>query len=149
MEAVQLLLQQRKQFPMTKKRSKVLQRMPTANARSKAAKLWHDESVVRKLYEQDGRTQKQIATELGCSTLTISKAFKKFKIKAKRGRPTTKNGPASATGQSGRTVTVSRARSTTASFKNRFLELTSLMDKLGPHGRAGVKKDLHELVDRL
>ena len=41
--------------------TRVIRRMPTANGRSKTAKLWHDESVLRKLYEQDGRTQKQIA----------------------------------------------------------------------------------------
>ena len=45
--------------------TRVLQRIPTANGRDKTAKLWHDESVLRKLYEQDGRTQKQIAAEVG------------------------------------------------------------------------------------
>lgn len=147
MEAVQLL--QRKPIIMTKKKSKVLKRMPTANSRTNKAKLWHDESVIRKLYEQDSRTQKQIATELGCSMLTISKAFKKFGIKAKRGRPVAKGRRSSDTGQSHRTVTVSRGGINSDSFKNRFLELTSLMDRLGPHGKVGVKKDLHELVDRL
>ena len=132
--------------------SKVIRRMPTSASREGSAKLWHDESVLRKLYEQDGRTQREIATELGCSMLTINKAFKKFGIQATRGRRPGK------TKQTLRRVTVAApapfARVAASGLapqevRQRFIELTEIMERLGPHAREAVKKDLHALVDRL
>jgi hypothetical protein len=38
---------------------------------------------------------------------------------------------------------------TPADVRAKFIELTELMEKLGPHARTGVKRDLHDLVDRL
>ncbi len=127
---------------------KVLKRMPTANARAGGSKLWHDESVLRKLYEQDGKTQKEIASELACSMLTINKAFKKFGIKAKRGRRPVKTKRVVA-----RTATpyarVAASGLEPRQVRARFIELTEIMEKLGAHARQAVKKDLHDLIDRL
>ncbi len=143
MEIMQHLLRRQ---PVSK--PKVLKRMPTANARTSASKLWHDESVLRKLYEQDGKTQKEIAAELGCSMLTINKAFKKFGIKAKRGRR-----PAPTKRVMARTsapfTRVAASGLTPGEVRARFIELTEVMEKLGTHARQAVKKDLHELIDRL
>lgn len=129
---------------------RVISRMPTARERDTDAKLWHDPSVLRKLYEEDGRTQAQIAKQLGCSTLTINKAFKKFGIHATRGRrPGQKSKPAKAIPAGARVVT----RQTRAMPENpvvrRFAELIDMMEQLGPHAREGVKRDLHDLIDRL
>jgi len=129
--------------------TRVIRRMPTANGRSKTAKLWHDESVLRKLYEQDGRTQKQIAEEVGCSLLTINKAFKKFGIAAKRGRRPKKDVRKQVLHAPPPYARVASTGLTPAGVRTRFIELTEIMEKLGPHGREAVKKDLHELVSRL
>lgn len=128
--------------------TRVIQRMPTANGRGQASKLWHDESVLRKLYERDGRTQKQIAVELGCSLLTINKAFKKFGIAAKRGRRPKKKTTARMAAAPPH-ARVASSGMTPADVRAKFIELTELMEKLGPHARTGVKRDLHDLVDRL
>mgnify|MGYP006453126631 CR=1 FL=1 len=129
--------------------TRIIQRMPTSQSRDGGAKLWHDESVLRKLYEQDGRTQKQIAEEVGCSMLTINKAFKKFGIAAKRGRRP-KSGSPRRTGNVAPPYTrIASAGLTPNDARTRFIELTEIMDKLSPHAREAVKKDLHELVNRL
>lgn len=140
---------------MTKKTTKrnsrkVIAKLPTSNQRTKVAKLWHDASVVRKLYEQDGKSQSEIAAELGCSLMTISKAFKKHGIKTKRGR---RPGSKSKTIAS-RRANVSNARiagraTSPDGVRKQINELTAVMDRLGPHARAAVKKDLHDLIDRL
>jgi len=123
--------------------------MPTADARTGQARLWHDGSVLRKLYEQDGKTQRQIAEELGCSVLTINKAFKKHNISCKRGRrPSSKRKKKAPTVTRGRTVAARPSLATTP-IQARFIELTNMMEELGPHAREGVKQDLHDLVDRL
>jgi transposase len=136
---------------MNMTKSRVIKRMPTSASRDGSAKLWHDESVLRKLYEQDGRTQKEIATELGCSMLTINKAFKKFGIKATRGRrpgkPNTLRRAPSSTTQP--FVRIAAAGLSPQEVRRRFVELTEIMERLGPHAREAVKKDLHALVDRL
>ncbi|MCH2142861.1 MAG: hypothetical protein MK077_07690 [Phycisphaerales bacterium] len=129
---------------------RVISRMPTARDRDADAKLWHDASVLRKLYEQDGRTQAQIAKQLGCSTLTINKAFKKFGIHATRGRrPGQNHKQAKAVPPGARVV----ARTSRHALENptvkRFAALVEMMEELGPHAREGVKRDLHELIDRL
>ena len=132
--------------------SQVIRRMPTSGSREGSAKLWHDESVLRKLYERDGRTQKEIATELGCSMLTISKAFKKFGIQATRGRRPSKNKQTlRGVTTTGMTPFARVAASGLApqEVRKRFIELTEIMERLGPHAREAVKKDLHALVDRL
>jgi transcriptional regulator with XRE-family HTH domain len=122
--------------------------MPTANARSGASKLWHDESVLRKLYEQDGKTQKEIASELGCSMLTINKAFKKFGIKAKRGRRPAKTKRV-VTRVAAPYTRIAASGLRPEQVRARFIELTEIMEKLGPNARQAVKKDLHDLIDRL
>ena len=134
--------------------TRVIQRMPTANARAAGAKLWHDESVLRKLYEQDGQTQRQIADQLGCSLLTINKAFKKFGIQCKRGRRPRSSTKGSAARSSTRSTAPSKPRTPKVQLdpekaRSRLLELMEIMEKLGPHARAAVKKDLHDLVDCL
>ncbi|MDG1837724.1 MAG: hypothetical protein P8I91_02850 [Phycisphaerales bacterium] len=132
--------------------AQVIRRMPTSGSREGSAKLWHDESVLRKLYERDGRTQKEIATELGCSMLTISKAFKKFGIQATRGRRPSKNKKTlRGVTTTGMTPFARVAASGLApqEVRKRFIELTEIMERLGPHAREAVKKDLHALVDRL
>lgn len=129
--------------------TRVIKRMPTANGRDKSSKLWHDESVLRKLYERDGRTQKQIATELGCSLLTINKAFKKFGITAKRGRRPKKKVAARKVMAAPPYARVVASGLAPSEVRTRFIELTEIMGKLGPTAREAVKKDLHDLIDRL
>jgi|TARA_B100000959_G_scaffold97138_1_gene102918 hypothetical protein len=129
--------------------TRVIQRMPTANGRNNASKLWHDESVLRKLYEQDGLTQKQIAKEVGCSLLTINKAFKKFGITAKRGRRPKKKAAVRRVAAPPPYVRIAACGLAPSEVRARFIELTEVMEKLGTHAREAVKKDLHELVDRL
>jgi replicative DNA helicase len=141
--------QLRKAVMSTDTITRVLQRIPTANGRDKTAKLWHDESVLRKLYEQDGRTQKQIAAEVGCSMLTVNKAFKKFGITAKRGRRPKKAAKARVHPAAASYARIASSGLTPSGVRARFIELTEIMEKLGPNAREAVKKDLHELVNRL
>lgn len=129
--------------------TRVIQRMPTSQSRDHGAKLWHDESVLRKLYEQDGRTQQQIAEEVGCSMLTVNKAFKKFGIVAKRGRRPGKAGVGGGRSAAQRRSQTTLPTMTLGEVRARFVELTELMEKLGPYAREAVKKDLHDLVNQL
>jgi len=131
--------------------SRVLSRMPTAQDRQEGSKLWHDASVLRKLYAEEGRTQAQIAKQLGCSTLTINKAFKKFGIQAMRGRRPAKQNQrvGVAPPRGARIVAVNPGGISPTMAKDRFNELIEVMEKLGPHARDGVKRDLHNLIDRL
>lgn len=129
--------------------TRVIQRMPTSQSRESGAKLWHDESVLRKLYEQDGRTQKQIAEEVGCSMLTVNKAFKKFGIEAKRGRRPKEARPRKAGSVAPPYTRIASPGLALNNVRARFVELTQIMEKLGPHAREAVKKDLHELINQL
>jgi hypothetical protein len=129
--------------------TRVIQRMPTSQSREGGAKLWHDESVLRKLYEQDGRTQKQIAEEIGCSMLTVNKAFKKFGIEAKRGRRPKETRPRKSGSVAPPYTRIASPGLALNNVRARFVELTEIMEKLGPHAREAVKKDLHELINQL
>ncbi|MCH2136775.1 MAG: hypothetical protein MK101_09365 [Phycisphaerales bacterium] len=134
---------------------KVIKRYPTANDRTESVALWHDSSLLRRLYEEEGKSQGEIAQELGCSLVTVNKAFKKAGIKAKRGRRPTDhlakhgrpvNAPRIAGGRPRRRGTPDLRG---LSVRERVNELADMMDRLGPQGRDAVRQDLHDLIDRL
>lgn len=136
-------------------KTKVLKKLPTANDRTKSPNLWHDASVLRRLYKEEGKSQGEIAKQLGCSLVTINKAFKKAGIKVKRGRRPishlAKHGRPTSSPQA---VIVRSGRRGTPdlrglSIRDRVMELADMMDRLGPSGRDAVRQDLHDLIDRL
>ena len=135
----------------TRKQSaaRVIKKMPTANDRAKTPRLWNDASVLRRLYVDEGKSQSEIAKELGCSLVTVNKAFKKASIKAKRGRRPV----APAAKRSSPSVVRAGVRSSKigspSTVRRRINELVDILPKLGPKASAAVKQDLHDLVDHL
>ncbi|MCH2137691.1 MAG: hypothetical protein MK074_01400 [Phycisphaerales bacterium] len=67
-------------------RVRVIKKYPTAKQRTGRQKLWKDASLLRRLYKEEGKSQGEIAAQLGCSLVTINKAFKDAGIKCERGR---------------------------------------------------------------
>lgn len=137
----------------SKSKTRVIKTLPTAKDRVKKPKLWNDGSVLRRLHAEEGKSQGEIATQLGCSLVTINKAFKKAGIKVKRGRR-----PVAKLAKHGRRVmpTKKQAKPRPATVKlhgsnvrDRINELADLMHRLSTNAQAAVRQDLHELVDRL
>jgi transposase-like protein len=126
--------------------ARIIKKMPTAKDRNKTPRLWNDASVLRRLYVDDGKSQSEIARELGCSLVTVNKAFKKAGIKARRGRR-----PLSPGAKKARTAVVRRSASygSIVTVRRRINELVDILPKLGPKASAAVKQDLHDLVDQL
>jgi biotin operon repressor len=134
-------------------KTRVIKALPTAKDRVNKPKLWNDSSLLRRLYTEEGKSQGEIAKQLGCSIVTVNKAFKKAGVKVKRGRRSmvkfAKHGDKVA-------AAPKRAKSSAAStnlmgenVRDRINELADIMDRLGTNAKAAVRQDLHELVDRL
>lgn len=136
-------------------KARVIKKLPTANDRESTPNLWHDASLLRRLYNEEGKSQGEIAHQLGCSLVTINKAFKKAGIKAKRGRR-----PTSHLAKHGGRTSPQNAYPVRPShrgtpdlrglnIRDRLNELADMMERLGPSGREAVRNDLHNLIDRL
>jgi predicted DNA-binding protein (UPF0251 family) len=141
----------------TKAKTRVLKRLPTSRDRTEKPRLWHDGSLLRRLYKEEGKSQGEIAKQLGCSLVTINKAFKTARIKVSRGRRS-KAVIAAGSRDSGKVQKAVASRPPTTyrvvsprkgAARDRIINQLAVLDTLGPHARNALKQDLHDLVDRL
>jgi len=141
----------------TKGKTRVLKRLPTSRDRTEKPRLWHDGSLLRRLYKEEGKSQGEIAKQLGCSLVTINKAFKTAGIQVSRGRRSkailaagsrnsakVQKAVASLPPTSYRVVSPRRG-----TVRDRIIDQLSVLDTLEPHARNALIQDLHDLVDRL
>jgi biotin operon repressor len=141
----------------TKSKTRILKRLPTSRDRTEKPRLWHDGSLLRRLYKEEGKSQGEIAKQLGCSLVTINKAFKTAGIQVSRGRRSMAVLAAGSRNNAKVQKAVASLPATTyrvvsprrSTARNKIIDQLAVLDTLGPHAQKALKQDLHKLVDRL